>query len=381
MSDDLLPIAEDTAAAALHGSFCPKMCTFACPVTAATGRDDAVPWSFHRVVSDLAEGRRPPDGHTAAALVACSGCHACRVPCVFDQDVPAQIRAGRAAVHAAGASLPAVADAVARAAAGRSPFGNRLPTPPDGVAGATTVVVAGCRDETATLAALSRLLTAAGREVRFVVPDGCCGAALEDLGATGAAAERRDDLASRLADADRFIVTDPHTLPTVRRIAAERFGDEEGTARVVDAITALADELDAGRLALDGEVGTVTYHDPCLLARDEGVLDPPRRLLAAIGADLCEPEHHGVHTACSGAGLGLDLLDPTAAYETAVRRGGQLTATGAAAVTACGAARRRLADAGANVADLVVLLADHLTDAPPPPHQPPPQAGDPEVPE
>ena len=362
MSDAGLPIADETAAAAVHGSFCPKMCTFACPVTEATGRDDAVPWSFHRLVADLAGGRRAPDEHAAAALVACSGCHACRVPCVFDQDVPAQVRAGRAAVHAAGASLPAVDEAVARAADGRSPFGNRLPSPPDGDPDATTLVVAGCRDETATLNAVVRLLAAAGRAVRVVVPDGCCGAALDDLGAVDAAAERRADLAARLAGAERFVVTDPHTLPTVERIAVERFGPSEGPDRVVDAVTAVAEDLDAGRLPLSPSAGTVTYHDPCLLARDREVLDPPRRLLAAIGMTVREPEHHGVHTSCSGAGLGLDLLDPAASAATAERRAGQLAATGAPAVTACGAARRRLVEAGGEVHDLFVLLADHLEE-------------------
>ncbi len=100
MSDDATTdvIDEQVAAAATHGSFCPKMCTFACPVTAATGRDDAVPWSLHRTVADLADGRLPladDDGEVFARLTACTGCLGCQVPCTFDQDVPAQVRPRR----------------------------------------------------------------------------------------------------------------------------------------------------------------------------------------------------------------------------------------------------------------------------------------------
>lgn len=363
---DALPLVDpDQAAAALHGSFCPKMCSFACPVTAATGRDDAVPWSFHRTVSDLAQGRLAPDAVVAAGLTACTGCLACRVPCVFEQDVPAQVRAGRAALHTSGAGHPAVADAVARVADGDPPYLQVTPivrTTPgtdDGherVGEGSVAVVVGCRDEAATVDAALRLLRAAGEQPVPVVPEGCCGGVLRDLGAVEEADGARDRLGARLADApDRVVVLDPHCLPETSVAAGER----GGVRHVLVELHRLHAE---GRLPVRGELGPLTYHDPCLLARGEGVVAEPRALLAAAGATLVEPEGHGAATVCSGAGLGLELLDEPAAEATAARRRRSLAATGAPVVTACGGARARLAADGTPVADLLQTLAQALPE-------------------
>lgn len=355
-----LPLIDaDVAGAALHGSFCPKMCSFACPVTAATGRDDAVPWSFHRTVSDLATGRLAPDEHAAGRLEACTGCLACQVPCVFDQDVPAQVRAGRRATHDAGAPVRGTAEAIAAVESGRSPFGGPLPTPRGEVAEAAVVVVAGCRDEDRELDALTRLLMAAGRSVAVVVPDGCCGGALLDLGAPTEAAAAAATLGEWVDGARTLVATDPHCLPTLRGLQPED--------RVHDVPTFLARLVEAGELPLvpGGDV-QVTYHDPCLLARGEGVTTAPRTVLRAAGAEVVEPEAHGQHTACSGAGMALELVAPDAAEATAARRAHQLDATGRPVVTACAGARRRLAAAGTDVSDLVTFLADRLSTEPTP---------------
>lgn len=351
-------IAPDTADAAVHGSFCPKMCTFACPVTAATGRDDAVPWNFHRTVADVATGRLDA-ADAGPRLTACTGCLACRVPCLFEQDVPAQVRAGRAAVVDAGAAPASVAAAVEAVAAGRSPYAPAddvaAPEADAGVAPGTTALLVGCRDEQATVRAVLDLLAAAGAPARPVAPDGCCGALLADLGAVDDAGAATARLATRLEDAGRLVVLDPHCLPATRVAVGER-------VEVVHVVEELARLAAAARLTFDGELGPVTYHDPCLLARAEGVVQEPRTLLGAAGAELIEPEHHGAATACAGAGLGLELVDVEAAEATASRRRGHLEATGApTVVTACAGARQRLAADGREVHDLAVLLARHLT--------------------
>lgn len=358
------PLPPEVVQAAVHGSFCPKMCTFACPVTAATGREDAVPWSFHRTVADLASGRLPADERTAARLVACSGCHACRVPCVFDQDVPDQVRAGRAALHESGVVPDPVRAAVTRAAAGTSPFGASGRDAAQVDAGAQdrepstapVALVTGCRDAQSTAAAAIRLLRAAGLDVRHVAPHGCCGAVLADLGATAAAAERGADLAGPLDGVSAVVTTDPHCLPAVRASSGE------GVA--VEHVVVVLDRLLAdGALALRPVLGPVVWHDPCVLVRDEGVHEEPRRLLAAAGATLVEPESTGVHTACSGGGLGLPLLDPDAAARTAQRRRRQLRAAGVTAVTACAGAAGMLSTTDHDVRDLVVVLADAIDEA------------------
>jgi Fe-S oxidoreductase len=214
-------------------------------------------------------------------------------------------------------------------------------------------VVAGCRDEPATLAALARLLDAAGVAVTWIVPEGCCGATLRDLGADGPAGEREAHLAGVLPEGPAVACADPHCLPSVRAAA----GEGRPVRSVVEELAGL---LEAGALRLGGPAAAVTYHDPCVLARDEGVVDGPRWLLAAAGAEIVEPEGAGADTVCSGAGMGFELLAPADADAVAARRAAQLDATAAPVVTACARARQRLAAAGLDARDLFAHLADHL---------------------
>jgi Fe-S oxidoreductase len=342
---DLPVLPATTVDAATLGGYCPKLCTFACPVHAATGREDAVPWGFHRAVTDLAERRRAPDD-VADDLVACTGCLACRTPCAFDQDVPDQVR------HARAVAVPSTAAserALDHLAAGRRPDGtagtDRGPAP----AGAT-VLHAGCQDPEEVVAAARALLAAAGHDVT-VVDDGCCGQLARDLGAPGTADGRHAHRQGQLSAAARVVVLDPHCRPAL-----------PDDVEVVDLWTVLAD----ADLPLATEPTTRgTYHDPCLLARGAGVTTAPRVLLAAAGVEVVEPEHHGADTACAGAGMGLPRLDPTAADATAARRSTQLAAAAAdVTVTACSRAADRLRAAGHPTHDLAVLLAARLTEAP-----------------
>ena len=329
-----MPEPDETVAAARHGSYCPKMCNFACPVTAATGRDDAMPWSFHRTVVDLVDGALAPGPAAHRRLSACSGCLACQVPCEFDQDVPDQVRHGRTLLADNGAPLPAAEEAVSAVANGRSPFGH--PPIADVIdRGAGTAVLAGCREQANVAAAAVDLLRAGGVAADLISPAGCCGAALDDLGAREAGDLARERLTQSLEGYDRVLLLDPHCLPAV---------EGTSTADIGHLVEELARLVEAGRLTFDAsDRESITYHDACLLARRDAVVDGPRRLLRAAGAVVAEPEHAGTTTACSGGGLALHLVDPDAANATAERRRGELEAAAAHTVTACAGAQQRLA--------------------------------------
>lgn len=333
-----------TVDAAVHGSYCPKLCTFACPVTSATGRDDAVPWSFHRAVTDLADGRRRP-ADVADDLVACTGCLGCQPPCAYDQDVPAQVRDARAVARP---RTDAADTALDHVAAGRRPDGTDTVAPTAVPAGAT-VLHAGCQDPDEVVEAARALLVAAGHEV-IVVADGCCGELARDLGDPDTAEARRAHRAGQLAGAGTIVTLDPHCAPAL-----------DGT-KVVDLWTILAD----ASLPFRTDAAPATaYHDPCLLARRDGVVTPPRRVLAAAGIAVVEPEFHGRETACTGAGMALPLLDPGAADATARRRAGHLDdADAPTTTTACSRAAARLRAVGHDTHDLAVLLAARLTETP-----------------
>lgn len=355
-----LPIADNVAKDALHGSFCPKMCTFACPVTEATGRDDAVPWSFHREVSDLATGRQEA-GDIGHRLDLCNGCLACQRACTYEQDVPSQVVVGRSVMVASGHVLPGVADAIAAVAADNSPYGTPRPAVPDAHEGAGTAVVVGCQDTTATLAAVDRIARSAMVPIRFVVPAGCCGGVLRDLGASAEASttDASGHVVDAVEDHETVVVLDTGCMGEFRPAA-----DGRGPAHAppIHVVTWLDRLRGSGQLTLrdDPPLGLVTWHDPAHLARRHGVIEPPRSLLRAMGASIVEPEGTREHTVSAGVGLGMELLDPEAAAATARRRAAQLGATGAPVISVGSGVIGALRSTGLEVRDLVEVVADHL---------------------
>lgn len=335
---------------AILGSFCPKMCNFACPVATATGRETDTPWGLHVTVSSLARGQTQPDGASYGALTGCTGCHACRDACLYDLDVPAQVRAARASHDPTG--HPVVARVVAAVDHGRTPYGDRPVQIDAGPDEPDVQVVLGCRDDGDAAAAIRVLLERSGLSVRLVSPPGCCGAVLTDLGLPERGRELSGQLGERLDPEVPTVALDPHCLSTLRTVV---------DAEVEDSLTVLHRLLDDGRLRFGATTAaSVTFHDPCVLVRDEGTLDAPRRLLSAAGYDVDEPFAAGRQTACSGAGLAMDLLDPGATAAVADRRSEQLDATGSPVATACGRAREVLQAAGTTTDDIHVLLAGRV---------------------
>jgi Fe-S oxidoreductase len=56
------------------------------------------------------------------------------------------------------------------------------------------------------------------------------------------------------------------------------------------------------KLQFERSAKTVTYHDPCYLARHRGITQQPRQILSKIGVSVKEAGQHGRNTFCCGAG-------------------------------------------------------------------------------
>lgn len=335
---------EGLAADAMNGSFCPKMCNFACPALVATGLDDAMPWSLHRTVHDLVTGRLTAGEAAWQRLRPCSGCLACQDACTKPQDVPAQVREARHALAAAG--LPQAADAAAAVAVDDGPD---LPADADD---ADVVIVAVHADTTATLASLERLVRAAGRAPRWVLATEDAGIHLDAVGARDAAAAAAAEVRGAIADAEEVVVTDAALLGPLA---------VEGGTAPMDVVSWLAARVDGGDLQLRAAEHTVTVHEPAVLGRVAGAPEAVRRLIAAAGAELAEPEGAGAHTVCEGSGMALPVLAPDVANAMAARRVGMLAATGAPIVLAASSASLRLLNAnGGSARHLLDGLASHL---------------------
>lgn len=347
-----LPLAPGELAAAEHGQYCPKMCTFACPVTAATGRDDAVPWSFHREVADLGSGRAAP---TTDRLLLCNGCLACRDACTYDQDVPAQVVAARTALADHGVRAPAADDLLAALAAGTTADGTVLPDLPHDDADATVVVVVGRAEGADGLAALRTLADRITTPTRFLRGRGAAAAQLAALGLGAEARAAVAALSEGLAGATRVVVADPELLEVARTAAP-------AGAAVVDVPTWLREGLDAGRLVpVATEALVATVHDAPATVRRGGAAEATRALLVGLDVTVVEAEAPGTS---AGPGLALELLAPDAVRAVALRRAAQLSATPATIVVGHGPAELgALRATGLAVEDLAVLTAARTAPA------------------
>jgi fumarate reductase (CoM/CoB) subunit B len=105
----------------------------------------------------------------------------------------------------------------------------------------------------------------------------------------------------------------------------------------------------------------VTYHDPCHLGRMLGVIDEPRWILAALGMEVVEMEHHGTFSTCCGGGGGVLDVDRNLAVEVSKNRIRDAAAVGVdTIVTACPTCQPTLLRGAGRVANELDMFVDVL---------------------
>ena len=109
----------------------------------------------------------------------------------------------------------------------------------------------------------------------------------------------------------RIFTTDPHTFNTLRN----EYPDFGGTYPIEHYTRLLLELIRNGRLATRKLGYTVTYHDPCYLARYNRETEAPRWLLAALGLKVTEMPRRRENTFCCGAGGGRIWMEESAVQE------------------------------------------------------------------
>ncbi len=136
----------------------------------------------------------------------------------------------------------------------------------------------------------------------------------------------------------RKIVTHcPHCLNSFKKDYPQVGGDYE----VMHHTQLLSQLVLDGSLVVDswaklreGKKGSITFHDPCYLARANGISEEPRRLIeAAAGPEsLVEMERNRCRTACCGAGGGRMWFDDAVDERIGIGRVREAVETGAQTV-------------------------------------------------
>lgn len=176
-----------------------------------------------------------------------------------------------------------------------------------------------------------RLLRTAGAEFGYLFEDDLyTGALAHDEGLDRGFARHAALVYGKLrAHGVRSVITvDPHTTHMLRSVYPKVVPDYE--LEVHSYLEVLAALRPAPLRAL-GE--SATFHDSCLYARAEGIVEPPRQLLAGGGVTVVEPEMSGKLTFCCGGPI--ETLFPGRSAEIAQRRLDQLARASPRIVTAC----------------------------------------------
>jgi Fe-S oxidoreductase len=212
------------------------------------------------------------------------------------------------------------------------------------------------------LRATDRVIAASKRRIQqFGGADICCGAPLyymgDNEGFKEVARKMKGEIEKR--GLKRLVVACPNCIKMMRDVYP---GVGVGLGvEIVHTVEYLAALLNQRRIAVKKGKGSATYHDPCVLVNDLGIVAPPRSILRALGYEIREPVYSKEDTHCcgglSGARVGFTgLVDKVKSMRT--RELKQTTAD--VYVSACPTCKAVLSEVG--LKDLTELVAEHVAD-------------------
>ncbi len=178
---------------------------------------------------------------------------------------------------------------------------------------------------------VAQLLRRAGVQFGYLYEDDLyAGTLAYDLGAEEAVAvhARRVVGLLRRHGVREVITIDPHTTNMLRSVYPKLVGACD--IRVRNYLEVLAERGVGFPTPLRRRA---VIHDPCVYARYENVIQPPRTLLAAAGLDVAEPANAGRLTWCCGGPA--EALYPAKAAAVAASRVAQLREVAPDCVTMC----------------------------------------------
>lgn len=165
----------------------------------------------------------------------------------------------------------------------------------------------------------------------------------------------------------RIVVTCPHCLHNLGK-EYHQFGGEYEVIHHTELIDELISANKIPPQANPASWSNVTFHDPCYLGRQNGVIDEPRNILNSIGAPVIEMPRSKNNSFCCGAGGAQfwkeeehgDKAVNLARYEEAMATGADTLAVGCPfCMQMFNTAKSEKPD-GPEIRDVVEMLAERL---------------------
>jgi len=321
-------------------SLCPKLCRFACPVASGSADESATPTAMMESLLSARAGTLPWS-EAAELLQRCTGCEACRVPCEYDQDLPAMLYAARAEGWDAVGPATSVQDLHEVHLRSGNPFGIDTAAVLKEQSGEEDVqrkgrvlYWPGCRglaEHGDRLRAEMLLLRRLGAEHislpgREDVP-GCCGGALRAMGDRAGLQASAAGLQQYFNRQRTWVSPSATCLHTLRdaypevgiRINAEVLHLAQYLLFFREKLRELGEAARTARNDSDSVLPPVFLHSSCTLHRRLGRATPTEQVVAAVLGKEATPLPPGPdRTPCCGAGDFHDLRRPEAAGQVAV---------------------------------------------------------------
>ena len=150
--------------------------------------------------------------------------------------------------------------------------------------------------------ALLRALKKAGLRVAILEGEVCCGEPARKVGDELMFVESAKMVVELLSkySYDSLLTSCPHCYNALKN----EYRGYGYTLQVESHVEALNRLIRGGSLKLRPLEMKVTYHDPCYLARWNGIIEEPRSILRALGLRLIEMPRRGLKALCCGGGGG-----------------------------------------------------------------------------
>lgn len=183
----------------------------------------------------------------------------------------------------------------------------------------------------------------------------CCGSYLKELGYLRQFREHIRNLKDILGSYEGVVSNCPHCV----KVFLKDYGIK--AIHISQLIAGKIDRFKVTELSSDDpdkpdkadKLSSATYHDPCILSRDLGIVEEPRKILSELGIKLKEIGYNKKNTYCCGFGGIYPYIDTSMASKISEERRKQLIEASQTILTFCPICKKAL-----DAKDITEVLAE-----------------------